>query len=177
MPPNLAKLSRPLQELAKFLWLDADLIKVAVRSSAKATVLQPGAKDRTAWIAALDIQEKDELLLPPCKATCHNWARSFINAFNAIGPAAIPYPIHQQRHVVVPRNCLPRLSSKAKKPKLKKNARLPRRVKERDRAAAHAVFLNHFPSTRRRSLWASYSMRAGACATRSINLSPPSSNF
>ena len=63
MPPNLAKLSRPLQELAKFLWLDADLIKVAVRSSAKATVLQPGAKDRTAWIAALDIQEKDELLL------------------------------------------------------------------------------------------------------------------
>ncbi|MFL5243350.1 MAG: hypothetical protein ACJ8FY_14690 [Gemmataceae bacterium] len=63
VPPNMGKLSGPLQDLADFLWLEKDLIKVAASSSGKTATLQPNSIDRAAWIADLPSAQKDDWLL------------------------------------------------------------------------------------------------------------------
>ena len=92
VPPNLGKLSRPLQKLADFLWLDKDLIKVAARSSVQAATHEASSKDRAAWIADLPDAEKDEWLLrvmegdqPNLNSELH---QRFQRVWNSKNPAA-----------------------------------------------------------------------------------------
>ena len=60
VPPGLARLSGPLQDLAEFLRIDEHLVAAAGEASEKAEDSRSGL---AAWISALPGEEKDQLLL------------------------------------------------------------------------------------------------------------------
>lgn len=63
VPLGLQQLSAPLQRLAEFLRLDADLVQAAGAGSAGAPPCGPESKELASWVAQLPVAEKDRLLL------------------------------------------------------------------------------------------------------------------
>jgi hypothetical protein len=64
VPPGLGRLTRPLRDLAEFLRIDDDLLRVAAAASAPATAAAGLAEaELAAWLGKLPAAEKDALLL------------------------------------------------------------------------------------------------------------------
>ena len=63
VPPNLSKLSPPLNHLIQFFKIDPYLVEAAAENSLSAEPLDMNATDLTTWIATLPESEKNELLL------------------------------------------------------------------------------------------------------------------
>ncbi len=63
VPPGMRKRTPALEAFADFLRVDADLLEVAVESDTGAAPPEPTEKDIAAWVAALPVAEKNELLL------------------------------------------------------------------------------------------------------------------
>jgi hypothetical protein len=63
VPPNLHDLSGPQAGLADFFGLDPDLLAVAARTSARASVELANRQEMASWVASLPVREKDEILV------------------------------------------------------------------------------------------------------------------
>ncbi len=63
VPPGLAKLSAPLQELAKFLRIDDALIKVAAARSDGKPPAEPSRGEMARWVKGLSLLEKEAYLV------------------------------------------------------------------------------------------------------------------
>jgi len=63
LPPGLGKLSAPLKNLAEFLRIDPDLLRVAAQGSPPAPKDDSAAVDPKDWIRTLAQSEKDDMLL------------------------------------------------------------------------------------------------------------------
>jgi hypothetical protein len=63
VPPNLDALSSPQARLADFFHLDPDLLAVAARNSPRNRVGSANRQKLSSWVAALPVQEKDEILV------------------------------------------------------------------------------------------------------------------
>jgi hypothetical protein len=63
VPPGLGALSEPLKSLAKFLWIDEDLIAVAAELSAPHRNEKPSSQEIEQWVIGLPESVKNSLLL------------------------------------------------------------------------------------------------------------------
>lgn len=63
LPPGLGKLSAPLRALAKFIWLDEDLIAAAAEGDNRSLPEAPSQANLAKWIANAPATEKNDWLL------------------------------------------------------------------------------------------------------------------
>jgi hypothetical protein len=154
VPPNMGKLSRPLQKLADFLWLEKDIIKVAAQSSAEAAKNEAVSKDRAAWIAALPSDQKDDWLLQVMEGDLPNLSselhQRFQRVWNSQNPAAAAS--------AAPRRTVKELYAAFERQREMSQAQADRKAaekrsrEERARAEAHAMFLASL-TERGESVW------------------------
>jgi hypothetical protein len=90
VPPGLQKLTQPLRDLAEFLKIKADLIKVAAQASGPGGVVGPSTEELATWIASQPEERKNGWLLalaedrePPPRFEI---LREFRTAWNAAHP-------------------------------------------------------------------------------------------
>ncbi len=87
VPAGLGRLSGALEEMARFLRVDPDLIAVAAERSPDMGAVLPAEHAMAAWVARLPVQEKDELLLRLLRGDIHVGHELFQRARRELGAA------------------------------------------------------------------------------------------
>lgn len=153
VPPGLAKLSAPLQALAKFIRVDDELIKAAASGSDGEPPAEPSRNELARWIKGLPASDKDAYLLRFLAEEGDLLLRAELSKrFRevAMPKGARPAPVAERRTVaqlLAARDALVEAKNrKAAERTAKEQARL-----EREKAEARARYLDdlgrHEPAT------------------------------
>jgi hypothetical protein len=90
VPPGLDSLTGALTELTDFLYLDDDLLEVAAETSVKAAPEDLAPQKMAAWVRALSVKEKDEMLLSVMQGEAPSLGRTLLHRYRQERAASRP---------------------------------------------------------------------------------------
>jgi hypothetical protein len=91
VPAGLGTMSKPLKDLAEFLWLDDNLLAAATEASSRVPA-EPSPAESAAWVKSLPASEKDEMLLRVLQDEARSLRGELLRRFRKARGGAEPAP-------------------------------------------------------------------------------------